>query len=249
MSNKVPIKTNEEIEFMRHGGKILSETLKLLSKSVKPGMTTNQLDSIAEEFILSNNAKPGFKGYYGFPNTVCTSVNNEVVHGIPSDRTLVDGDIIGLDCGVLHKGFYTDACVTVIVGHVDPEIKYFVKITKKALHNALKQVKEGAKVGDISFVVQKTLEEQGYSPVIECTGHGVGKILHEPPVILNAGNRGDGITLKAGMTLAIEPISAMGSGDVKTAKDGWTVVTKDDSISAHFEHTILVTKNGCEILA
>ncbi len=251
MFSDIPIKTAEEIELMRQGGRILADALNMLSEKVKPGMTTLDLDLLAEDFIRSHNgAEPGFKGYRGFPGTLCTSVNEEVVHGIPrKDVVLMEGDVVGLDCGVLFGGFYTDACVSVLIGQADPELNHFVKTTKKALQNALKQVREGAKVGDLSAVIQKTLEDQSYSPVIECTGHGVGKNLHEPPEILNAGHRGEGATLKAGMTLAIEPISAMGSGEVDTAKDGWTVITADGSLSAHFEHTILVTQSGFEILA
>ncbi len=251
MFSQIPIKTPEEIELMRHGGKILMETLQMLSERVSPGMTTLELDLMAEDFIRSHKgAEPGFKGYRGFPGTLCTSVNEEVVHGIPrADEVLVEGDIIGMDCGVLYEDFYTDACVTVLVGQVEPEVQHFVKTTKKTLQNALKQVRAGAKVGDISATIQKTLEDQGYSPVIDCTGHGVGKALHEPPEILNAGRKGEGATLKSGMTLAIEPISAMGKGKVDTAPDEWTVITADGSLSAHFEHTILVTDNGFELLA
>lgn len=249
MKGEIPIKTPEQIEFMRHGGLILKETLKIASEAVKPGISTLELDELAENYIRSKGAEPGFKGYRSFPATLCTSVNEQVVHGIPSkDTILKDGDIIGIDCGVLYKGFYTDACLTVLVGDVDPEIKYFVKITKKALAIAIKQVRPNGHVGDISFAIQKAIESYGYSAVVECTGHGVGKNLHEPPTILNVGEKGTKEIMQPGMTFAIEPISAMGNGDVITAEDGWTVVTKDRSVSAHFEHTILVTDSGYEIL-
>ena len=251
MDGVIPIKTSEQIEVMREGGRILKEALKAVEKAVKPGISTAELDQIAEKTIVSHKgAKPGFKGYRGFPATLCTSVNEEVVHGIPSrDRILEEGDIVGVDCGVLYKELYTDACITVMVGEVLPDVRHFVKITKKALGNAIKQVRSGNYIGDISAVIQKTLEDQDYSPVVECTGHGVGKDLHEPPEILNIGNKGTGPVMKPGMTFAIEPISAMEDGAVITAEDGWAVVTADSSLSAHFEHTVLVTEKGCEVLA
>jgi len=235
---------------MRKGGAILKKTLEIVSKAVKPGVSTFELDQIAEKFILSHKgAKPGFKGYRGFPATLCTSVNEEVVHGIPSqDVILQDGDIVGIDCGVYYKGLYTDACVTVLVGKVDPMVRHFVKITKKALSNALKKIRPGGRIGDISAIIQKTLEDQDYSPVVECTGHGVGKDLHEPPEILNKGRKGTGPLIKPGMTFAIEPISAMNGGAIQTVEDGWTVITADGSLSAHFEHTVLVTEKGYEII-
>lgn len=246
----IPIKTTAEIKSMRIAGRILSETLQLLKKEAKAGMSTQELDLIAENFILSHEgAKPGFKGYNGFPSSICTSINEEVVHGMPSQkRILKEGDIIGLDCGVLYGGMHTDACITIGIGEIKPEINHFLKTTKKALSKAIKLIKSGTHVGDLSAIIQKTLEQQGYEPVIECTGHGVGKSLHEPPEILNAGKKGTGPKLKAGMTIAVEPISAINNGQVTTASDGWTVVTADKSLSAHFEHTILVTENGHEIL-
>lgn len=236
---------------MRHAGQILTKTLDLMESEVRPGITTKELDQIAEKFIVSHEgAKPGFKGYHGFTGSICSSVNEEVVHGVPHpDHVLMEGDIIGIDCGVYYKGFHTDACRTILVGDVAPEIRHFVKTTKKALQNAEKQVKPGAYIGDLSSVIQKTLEDQSYSSVIECTGHGVGRDLHEPPEILNVGQKGTGPTLKPGMVLAIEPIATMGKADVDTADDGWTVLSRDGSISAHFEHTVLVTENGQEILA
>jgi len=251
MHGFIPIKTSDEIQAMREGGMILKKALETVSKAVKPGISTYELDKLAEHTILSyKGAKPGFKGYKGFPCTLCTSVNEQVVHGIPSKHVILrDGDIVGIDCGVFFKGLYTDACVTVIVGNVKPEVRHFVKTTKNALDKAVKQVKPGGYVGDISAVIQKVIEDQSYSPIVECTGHGVGRDLHEPPEILNVGKRGTGSKMQPGMTLAIEPISAMGKKDVFTEKDGWTVVTADASFSAHFEHTVLVTDNGYEILA
>lgn len=250
MPSRIPIKTPQQIKVMRQSGAILKKTLEMLSKTIKPGISTLKLDQLAEKFILKHKgAKPAFKGYRGFPASICTSINKEVVHGVPSrNRILKNGDIVGIDCGIHYKCMYTDACITVLVGNPDPEVRHFVKITKKALGKALKQVRSDGHIGDISAVIQKTLEEQGYSPVIECTGHGVGKNLHEPPEILNVGKKGTGPLMKPGMTFAIEPISAMGYGKVITAKDGWTVITKDSSFSAHFEHTVLVTEKGYEIL-
>lgn len=248
---EITIKKPEEIEAMRYAGKVLTATLDKLANSVKAGVSTKELDNIAENFIRSHiGCVPGFKGYHGFPGSVCTSINEEVVHGIPSfDRILREGDIIGLDCGVYYKGLHTDACRTFIVGTVSHEIKQFVKVTKEALQKAVKQVRPGGHIGDISAVIQETLERFDYSPVIECTGHGVGHGLHEAPEILNAGKKGTGPLMKPGMTLAIEPISAMGKGDVDTEKDGWTMFTADRSLSAHFEYTVLITEDGYEILA
>ncbi|MBN2095817.1 type I methionyl aminopeptidase [Candidatus Peregrinibacteria bacterium] len=250
MDGFIPIKTPAQIRAMREGGRILREALLVAEKAVCPGITTYDLDKIVEKTIVRHKgAQPGFKGYRGFPATLCTSVNEEVVHGIPShDRILKEGDIVGIDCGVYYKGLYTDACITVMVGRVRPEVSHFVKTTKKALKNAIKKVRPGGYVGDISAAIQKTLEDQNYSPVIECTGHGVGENLHEPPEILNVGQKGTGPLIKPGMVFAIEPISAMGDGAVITAEDGWTVVTADKSLSAHFEHTVLVTKKDCEVL-
>jgi methionyl aminopeptidase len=246
----IPIKTEDEIRAMRHGGKVLHDVLDELEKAIRPGVTTKELDTLAETFITSHEGcKPGFKGYKGYPCSICTSVNNQVVHGIPdNDCVLKEGDIVGVDCGVFYNGLHTDACRTMLVGQVKPEVQHFVKTTKKTLFAAIKTVKAGARVGDISAAIQKNLEQQGYSPVTDCTGHGVGRVLHEPPEIMNVGQRNTGPVLKPGMTLAIEPISAMGSGKVETAKDGWTVITADNSLSAHFEHTVLVTEEGCEIL-
>jgi len=247
----ITIKTAEEIEAMRFAGKVLTATLDKLMVSVKPGMSTKDLDNIAEKFIRSHpDCTPGFKGYHGFPGSLCTSINDEVVHGIPSSaRILKEGDIIGLDCGVYYKGLHTDACRTAMVGKTSHEIKRFVKVTKEALQNAVKQVRPGGHVGDISEVIQQTMMRFEYDPVIECTGHGVGHDLHEAPEILNAGIRGTGPIMRPGMVLAIEPISAMGSGDIISSEDGWTLLTADGSLSAHFEYTVLVTEDGYEILA
>lgn len=251
MNDTIAIKTKSDIEIMRHAGAILKQTLDLLESSVRPGISTAELDKIAEKFIRSYpGCTPGFKGYRGFPASVCTSVNEEVVHGIPDAHHILDeGDIIGIDCGVMYQGFHTDACRTVLVGNVDPDVRHFVKTVKKALSEAIKEVRSGAHVGDISAVIQKIIEQQGYSPVVECTGHGVGHDLHEAPEILNVGRRGTGPELRAGMVLAIEPIANMGKGEVETLQDNWTIVSLDGTPSAHFEHTVLVTEKGFEVLA
>jgi len=235
---------------MRKGGVILLKVLDEMAKAVRPGISTYELDRLAESIIRDHEgASPGFKGYRGFPATLCTSINEEVVHGIPSrHRILNDGDIIGVDSGVLYGGFYTDACRTFMVGNVAPEVVRFVNVTKQALDNAIDQIKPGGHIGDISAAIQKTLEKHRYSPVVECTGHGVGRALHEPPEIFNIGRKNTGPAMKPGMVLAIEPISTMGAGKVITADDRWTIISADRSLSAHFEHTVLVTDDGYEIL-
>jgi methionyl aminopeptidase len=251
VTNPIPIKTKSEIEILKKAGSILTATLDELGKHVCPGISTLELDRVAEEFIRSHEgAIPGFKGYYGFPGSVCVSINDEAVHGIPgSGRILKSGDIVGLDCGVQMQKLNTDACRTYLVGEVDSEVIFFVNKTKEALSRAIKQVRSGGRIGDISAVIQRSLERYGYSPVIECTGHGVGYELHEAPEILNAGTKGTGPEMKAGMVLAIEPISAMGGGAVVTDQDQWTIRTADRSLSAHFEATVVVTEGGYEIIA
>jgi len=248
---EIQIKTPEEIEAQRHAGVILTEALNLLEASAKPGMTTMDLDKLAEDFIRSHaGCTPGFKGYHGFTGTICASINDEVVHGIPrSERVLKDGDIIGIDCGVMFKKLHTDACRTVIVGAVDSKISRFVKTTQKSLQMCLQMVKPGGRIGDISAEIQRVLEEGGYAPVVECCGHGVGYDLHEAPEILNMGHKGKGPIMKAGMVLAIEPIALIEPSEIYTAKDNWTILSRNHALSAHFEHTVLVTDDGHEVLA
>ena len=247
--NNIPIKTEEEIELIRKSGAILKKVLEEMGNIVRPGISTYEMDEIAESIIRDHDATPAFKGYRGFPATLCTSVNDEVVHGIPNKAfVLQEGDIIGVDCGVVYQGLYSDACRTFMVGQVAPEVQHFVKTTKKALEKSIKQVRPGNHIGDISAVIEEILELGGYSPVVECTGHGVGRNLHEPPEILNIGKKGTGPEIKAGMVFAIEPISSMGTGQVMTADDGWTILTVDRSLSAHFEHTVIVTDKGHEVV-
>ena len=242
--------TPAEIDSVRRAGKVLSACLRHCAGAVRPGMTTGELDAIAEAFILSHDgATPAFKGYRNYPATLCTSVNDECVHGLPGNRVLRDGDIIGIDCGVLVDGLYTDACVTAGVGTVAPETQKFLDVSKAALDKAVSIVRPNLFVGDISAVIQEHVEGNGYTCVNGLTGHGLGKTLHQFPDIPNRGEKGSGPRLPAWTVIAIEPITSMGRPEIKDASDGWTIATKDGSLSAHFEHTVLVTVNGHEILA
>ena len=246
------IKTPEEIEDMRYSGKILAAIHKKLIPEVKPGVTTKYLADIAAKEIKKLGGKPAFLGYghpNPFPDVICISVNNEVVHGIPSsDKILKDGDIVSLDLGVMYNGMITDAAISVICGRASPEIEEFLEHTKKSLHAGLKVVKNGCQVGDISNAIQKYLERYGYGIVRDLVGHGVGHEVHEDPNIPNYGPKRSGPKLVSGMTVAIEPMVTLGNHGVYTEDDGWTVSTNDGSLAAHFEHTILVTDKGCEIL-
>jgi len=247
------IKSKKEIDYIRESCRIVAETLQLLKSKVKPGISTIELDRIAEDYIRSNNAIPAFKGYSqggaaGFPGSVCSSVDDEVVHGIPSTRILKDGEIVSLDIGVLKNGFFGDAALTVAVGNISTDKKKLMEVTERSLQLGIEQAIAGNKVHDISFAVQDYVEANGFSIVRDLCGHGVGKFLHEDPSIPNFGRKGTGPKLKNGMTLAIEPMVNAGKYDVITAKDGWTVLTADGSTSAHFEHTILINNNLPEIL-
>jgi methionyl aminopeptidase len=247
------IKSKKEIEYIRESCRIVAETLQLLKSSVKPGIATLELDKIAEDYIRSNNAIPAFKGYSqagapGFPGSVCSSVDDEVVHGIPSTRLLKDGEIISLDIGVLKNGYFGDAALTVAVGNISDDKVKLMKVTERSLQLGIEQAIAGNKVHDISNAVQVYVEANGFSIVRDLCGHGVGKFLHEDPSIPNFGKKGTGAKLKNGMTLAIEPMVNSGKYDVITANDGWTIITADGSTSAHFEHTILINNNLPEIL-
>ena len=242
--------TPAEIDSVRRAGKVLAACLQHCASVVKPGMTTRELDAIAEEFILSHDgATPAFKGYRNYPATLCTSVNDECVHGLPGDRVLREGDIIGIDCGVKVDGFYTDACVTVGIGRIAPETQKFLDVSKAALDKAVSIVRPNLFVGDISAAIQEHVEGHGYTCVNGLTGHGLGKTLHQFPDIPNRGEKGSGPRLPAWTVIAIEPITSMGGPEIKDSTDGWTIATKDGSLSAHFEHTVLVSVNGHEILA
>ena len=247
------IKTKKDIDFIKESCKIVAETLQLLKNNVKPGITTLELDRIVEDYIKSNNAIPAFKGYTqggapGFPGSVCTSVDDEVVHGIPGSRALKIGEIISLDVGVLKNDYYGDAAISVAVGEVSAEKETLLNITEKSLYEGINSALEGNRVHDISAAVQSYVEENGFSIVRDLCGHGVGKYLHEEPSIPNFGKKGTGAKLKNGMTLAIEPMVNAGKYQVSTNKDGWTILTADGKPSAHFEHTILVNGNSPKIL-
>mgnify|MGYP003503005419 FL=1 len=247
------IKSKKEIDYIRESCRIVAETLQLLKSNVKPGITTLELDKIAEDYIRSNNAIPAFKGYSqgnapGFPGSVCASVDDEVVHGIPGSRILKDGEIVSVDIGVLKNGFFGDAALTVAVGNISDEKKKLMDVTERSLQLGIEQAVAGNKVHDISNAVQVYVEANEFSIVRDLCGHGVGKFLHEDPSIPNFGRKGTGPKLKNGMTIAIEPMVNAGKYDVITANDGWTILTADGSTSAHFEHTILINNNSPEIL-
>lgn len=247
------IKSKKEIDYIRESCRIVGETLQLLKSKVSAGITTLELDKIAEDYIRSNNAIPAFKGYSqggspGFPGSICSSVDDEVVHGIPSTRVLKEGEIVSLDIGVLKNEYFGDAALTVAVGKISNDMKKLMEVTERSLQLGIEQAIAGNRVQDISNAVQVYVEANGFSIVRDLCGHGVGKFLHEDPSIPNFGRKGNGPKLKNGMTLAIEPMVNSGKYDVVTAKDGWTILTADGSTSAHFEHTILINNNSPEIL-
>ncbi|MET3684011.1 methionyl aminopeptidase [Alkalibacillus flavidus] len=241
-------KTPREIEIMRHAGKIVALTHNELAKHIKPGVTTKQLDQIAEAFIRDHDAIPSFKGYNGFRGNVCVSVNEELVHGIPSDRQLVDGDIISIDIGAEYQGYHGDSAWTYAVGEISDETQHLLDVTEESLFKGLEQVKPGNRLTDISHAIQSYVEPFGYTIVQEYGGHGIGQNIHEDPHISNFGPANKGPRLKKGMVLAIEPMVNQGERYVRTLDDEWTVVTADHANCAHFEHTIAVTDDGYEIL-
>ncbi|MBA4549400.1 type I methionyl aminopeptidase [Thermoactinomyces intermedius] len=242
------IKSANELERMREAGKIVYLTHQELKKAIQPGITTKELDRLAEKVISGYGATPSFKGYNGFPGSICTSVNDELVHGIPGNRELKEGDIISLDIGACYEGYHGDSAWTYPVGKISPEAERLLKVTEESLYKGLEQAKAGARVGDISHAIQTVAEEAGFSIVREYVGHGVGRNLHEGPSIPNYGIPGKGPRLKSGMTIAVEPMVNYGKRFVKTLADNWTVVTADGSLCAHFEHTIAITDDGYEIL-
>ena len=242
-------KTEEEIDLIRESSLLVAKTLAEIAGLIKPGITTQALDEIAEEFIRDNGGMPAFKGYNGFPNTLCVSPNNQVVHGIPNGRALKDGDILSVDCGVVMNGYYGDSAFTYEVGEVDVQIKQLLKVTKESLYKGIEMAVSGNRVGDIGYAVQKHAESFGYGVVRELVGHGVGKNLHESPEVPNYGRKGKGILLKEGLVIAIEPMINMGERGIMQHNDGWTITTLDNKPSAHFEHTIVVRKGKAEILS
>jgi len=245
----IQYKNNEEIELIRESSLLVGKTLAEVARHIKPGIETRKLDKIAEEFIRDHGAIPGFKGYGGFPNTLCISVNENVVHGIPGKRKLEDGDIVSIDCGTILKGFYGDSAYTFEVGEVKEEIKLLLKRTKESLYKGIEAAIVGKRIGDIGFEIQNYTEQFGYSVVRDLVGHGLGRNLHEKPEVPNYGKRGVGIKLKEGMVLAIEPMINLGVKDVVQEKDGWTIRTLDRMPSAHFEHDVAIRKGKAEILS
>ena len=252
---KIFLKTEDEIELMRKANQLVGATLAELAKHIKPGVTTLHLDHIAEEFIRDHGATPTFKNFPNpnggpFPASICTSVNEVVVHGVPSEKTILkEGDIISIDCGTLLDGFNGDSCYTFCVGEVSDEVKQLLRVTKESLYRGIEQATEGKHIGDIGWAVQSHCEGYGYGVVRELTGHGIGREMHEPPQIPNYGSRGNGITMKAGMCIAIEPMITMGNRSVALLDDKWSIVTRDGKPAAHFEHTIAIRKGRAEILS
>ncbi|MFD2672449.1 type I methionyl aminopeptidase [Marinicrinis sediminis] len=241
-------KSEVELDLMREAGRIVAETHRLMNQAVKPGVTTRELDQIAEEYIRSQNATPSFKGYGGFPGSICASVNEELVHGIPGDRVLVEGDIISIDIGANFKGYHGDSAWTYGVGEISSDAARLMEVTEQSLYAGLEQAKPDVRLYTISHAIQNVIEEAGMSVVREYVGHGIGAKLHEEPQIPNYGIPDRGPRLKPGMVLAIEPMVNFGGRHVKTLSDKWTVVTVDRSLCAHYEHTIAITKDGYEIL-
>lgn len=245
----ITIKSKSEIEKMRLAGKITGDVLKEIEKHIKPGISTKQLDKIAYNYIISKGATPSFLNYNGFPGSICASPNSWVVHGIPSKEIiLAEGDIISVDVGAYINGYHGDAARTFAVGKISDEAKRLIDVTKQSFFEGIKYAVHGAKLGDVSAAIQEYVESNGYSVVRDLVGHGIGKKLHEDPSVPNFGHKGRGVKLAAGMTLAIEPMVNAGEKDVCVLDDDWTVVTEDGSLSAHYENTILICKDGCEIL-
>ncbi len=242
-------KSPEEIELMKHSAQLVSKTLGLLAPLVQPGVTTLQLDKLAEEFIRDHKAIPGFLGLYNYPNTLCTSVNEQVVHGIPNNKPLREGDIISIDCGVLMNDFYGDHAYTFQVGEVKPEVKKLLNVTKECLRIGIDRFKEGNRIGDVSHAIQAHAEMNGYGVVRELIGHGLGRSMHEDPEVPNFGRRGTGKKIQEGLVVAIEPMINMGTRKVRQLQDGWTIVTQDGRFSAHYEHNVAILNGKTEVLS
>jgi methionyl aminopeptidase len=242
------LKTNEEVELLRKSNMLVSRTLAEIASLIRPGITTLNLDKAAEIFILDNGGMPAFKGYNGFPKTLCTSVNDEVVHGIPSDYILKEGDIISIDCGVIMNDYYGDSAYTFAVGEIDDEVRRLLEFTRASLEDGVKEAIAGNRVGDISFAVQSRAENAGYSVVRELVGHGLGKRLHEAPEVPNYGKKGTGPKMEKGLVICIEPMINMGIKDTIQMRDGWTIKTADGKPSAHFEYAVAVDKGKADVL-
>jgi methionyl aminopeptidase len=249
MNKAVEVKTREELATMRAAGGVVADILVLLKGVVKAGMSTGEIDQICREELKKRGAKPAFLNYHGFPGVICVSINSEIVHGIPSDkRVLKESDIVGLDFGAVIDGWYGDSAITVPIGKISPEAEQLIKVTRECLERGIAAVKNGGRIGDIGAAIQSHAEAHKYTLVREFVGHGIGRALHEEPPVPNLGKAGTGGRLKTGMTIAIEPMVNMGGPEVTTLGDGWTAVTKDGKLSAHFEHTVAVTDTGFEIL-
>lgn len=245
----IVLKTSRELSIMREACRISAGALKLIGQAIEPGVTTAELDRMAEEYILSQGAAPNFKNYQGYPATACISINNEVIHGIPSaKRKISAGDIVSVDLGAVFEGYHGDNAATFAVGDISPEAKRLIDTTRQSLYEGIKMARAGGRVGDIGHAIQTYVEARGFSVVRKFVGHGVGTALHEAPEVPNFGSPGRGIRLLPGMTIAIEPMINIGSGDVKIMPDGWTVLTSDGSLSAHFEHTVAITHDGPQIM-
>ncbi len=244
----IPIKTPEQIAVMAQGGKLLAEIIRELKARVEPGLTTQELDKLAQELIFNHGAQPAFKDYQGFPASLCTSINEQIVHGLPSTRQLKEGDILSLDLGLIYKGFYADMAVTVPIGSTSPEIGRLLRVTKKALRRAIARAKPNKTIGDMAFAIQKHVEAQDFQVIRDLCGHGIGQHLHEEPEIPNFGHRHKGPKLEVGMVLAIEPMVCLGQPGIKKAPDGFGYQTADNGLSAHFEHTVAVTEKGPQVL-
>jgi methionyl aminopeptidase len=242
-------KTKEEIEIMRESALVVSRTLGMLAAEVKPGVTTLFLDKLAEEYIRSQNAIPGFLGLYDFPNTLCMSPNSQVVHGIPDKKPLQEGDIISIDCGAIKNGFYGDHAYTFAVGEIDPETQKLLEITKESLYVGIRELKVGNRVGDLGFAIQNFTENHGYGVVRELVGHGLGRKMHEDPEMPNYGRRGKGKKFIEGMVVAIEPMTNLGTHKIRQHNDGWTITTLDGKPSAHFEHDVAIVNGKPELLS
>ena len=249
METVIPLKTPAEIEIMREAGRVVSGALDLAEREIRPGMTTAELDKLIEEFILSKNAVPGFKNYHGYPASACISVDEEVVHGIPGKRVLHEGEIVSVDVGSIVKDFYGDSARTFPVGKIGPEKQRLMDCTRDSLMAGIDKARKGNTLGQISAAVQKVAEGAGYGVVRQLVGHGIGRKMHEEPQVPNFGSPKEGPVLQVGMVICIEPMINMGTYDVKTMPDGWTVVTADGQPSAHFEHTVAITEDGPRILS
>jgi methionyl aminopeptidase len=242
-------KTADEIELLRKSNLLVSKALAEVARKIAPGVSTLELDAVAEEFIRDHGAKPGFLGYRGYPKTLCTSVNQQVVHGIPSNYVLKEGDIVSVDCGVISQGYYGDSAYTFAVGPVTERIRLLLNTTREALYKGIEQAREGKRLGDIGFAIQEHCEGQKFTVVREMVGHGIGKNMHEAPEVPNYGRRGQGVKLQQGMVICIEPMINMGKKEIIQDPDGWTIHTSDRMPSAHFEHCVAIGKNGADILS